>query len=113
MLLNHLNLTVENVPETQAFLTNYFGLNPVGGGNANIAFLTDENGTFISLIRGRDVQYPDTFHIGFRQASDEAVNELHRQLVEGGFEVEAPHRAHGSWTFYFNSPGKFVIEVLH
>ena len=40
MNLNHLNLTVTDVLETQKFLEKYFGMRH-GGGNKNIAFLTD------------------------------------------------------------------------
>jgi len=38
MKLNHLNLTVTNVPETHQFLQKYFGMRDMGGNN-NIAFL--------------------------------------------------------------------------
>ena len=43
MILNHLNLTVTDVRETQQFLQKYFGLSD-GGGNANMGFLRDDNG---------------------------------------------------------------------
>ena len=50
MKLNHLNLTVINSVETQEFLARYFGLKPRGKANKNMAFLSDDNGTVLSLM---------------------------------------------------------------
>jgi lactoylglutathione lyase len=117
MKLNHLNLTVDDPPQSQAFLAKYFGLKPMGKGGAKMAFLSDDNGMVLSLtsmtLSGESsVRYPTTFHIGFIQESEERVNELNRQLTADGFAVPPPSRQHGSWTFYFTAPGGFTIEVL-
>ena len=90
MNLNHINLTVEHVLETRTFLERYFGLHAVGEGAAGMAFLTDDNGTFISVLKGSDVSYPKTFHIGFRQASESQVNALHQRLLDDGINAPAP-----------------------
>jgi len=116
MKLNHLNLTVTDVPESHKFLEKYFGLRDAGGNN-NIAFLSDDNGLLLSLTSMKvgqetEVKYPANFHIGFMQESEERVNEINRRLKEDGFEVPPPARLHGSWTFYFRAPGGFTIEVL-
>jgi lactoylglutathione lyase len=116
MKLNHLNLTVTDVLETQRFLEKYFFLQPRGG-NDNIAFSTDDNGIVLTLtsmkVAGEtEVKYPGAFHIGFIQESEEQVNEINRRLKEDGFDVPPPSRQHGSWTFYFEAPGGFTIEVL-
>ena len=116
MKLNHLNLTVTDVPETHEFLEKYFGLRD-GGGNKNIAFLSDDNGLVLSLTsmkvgKETEVKYPVTFHIGFIQPSEARVNEINQRLKEDGFDVPPPSRQHGSWTFYFQAPGGFTIEVL-
>jgi lactoylglutathione lyase len=116
MKLNHLNLTVTDVLETQAFLEKYFGMQNMGG-NKNIAFLTDENGMILSLTSMKlggdtEVKYPNTFHIGFGQPSEARVNEINQRLKEDGFDVPTPSRQHHSWTFYFTAPGGFTIEVL-
>jgi catechol-2,3-dioxygenase len=117
MKLNHLNLTVPDVPGTRQFLQKYFGMED-GGGNNNIGFLRDENGIVLTLTsmkvsRDTEVHYPATFHIGFIQESEERVNEINQRLKEDGYEVDAPSRQHGSWTFYFTCPpGGFTIEVL-
>jgi catechol-2,3-dioxygenase len=116
MKLNHLNLTVTDVPVVRQFLAQYFGLRD-GGGNNNMAFLSDDNGMVLSLTSMRvggesQVVYPASFHIGFIQESPERVDEINRQLKSDGYDVPPPSRQHGSWTFYFQAPGGFVIEVL-
>jgi catechol-2,3-dioxygenase len=116
MKLNHLNLTVTDVPATRSFLMKYFGLID-GGGNNNIGFLRDDNGMVLTLTNAKvggetEVRYPATFHVGFIQESEEAVNKINAQLKADGYDVPPPSRQHGSWTFYFASPGGFTIEVL-
>jgi catechol 2,3-dioxygenase-like lactoylglutathione lyase family enzyme len=116
MKLNHLNLTVTDVPATRELLERYFGLRIVGG-NDNLALLSDDNGLVLTLTSMKmgnetEVRYPATFHIGFAQESQERVNEINRRLREDGFEVPPPSRQHGAWTFYFRAPGGFMIEVL-
>lgn len=117
MKLNHLNLAVTDVSGTQAFLEKYFGMKH-GGGNANIAFVSDENGMILTLTsmkvgRETEIRYPSTFHIGFIQETEGQVNEINNRLKTDGFDVPPPSRQHGSWTFYFLAPGGFTIEVLH
>ena len=90
MTLNHLNLTVTDVPATRAFLEQYFGLRSMGG-NANITLLSDDNGLALTLTSMKignetEVKYPATFHIGFGQEREEGVNEINRRLKEGGFD---------------------------
>jgi lactoylglutathione lyase len=114
--LNHLNLTVTDVQETYKFLETYFGMEGKGGSN-NIAFLTDENGMILTLTsmklgKETEVKYPASFHIGFCQPGEEAVNENNGRLKEDGYDVPEPSRQHGSWTFDFAAPGGFTIEVL-
>lgn len=116
MKLNHLNLTVTDVREAHAFLKEHFGLRDMGG-NRNIAFLSDENGIILSLASMKlaqesEVRYPGSFHIGFIQESEARVNEINQRLKEAGYDVPPPSRQHGSWTFYFEAPGGFTIEVL-
>jgi lactoylglutathione lyase len=116
MKLNHLNLTVTDVTATRQFLQAYLGLQD-GGGNKNIGFLTDDNGMVLTLTsmkvsQDTEVRYPNAFHIGFIQESEERVNEINRRLKDDGYDVPPPSRQHGAWTFYFTAPGGFTIEVL-
>lgn len=64
------------------------------------------------VAKGAEVRYPAGFHVGFIQESEEWVNEINQRLREDGYAIPKPARLHGSWTFYFNSPGGFMIEVL-
>lgn len=116
MKLNHINLTVTDVPECRQFLEKYFGLRAMGGNN-NLTVLSDDHGMVLTLTsikvgRETEVKYPATFHIGFAQPSPENVNEINQRLKDDGFDVPPPSRQHGSWTFYFLAPGGFTIEVL-
>ena len=60
----------------------------------------------------KGVRYPSSFHIGFIQPSPARVDEINKQLRDDGFNVDAPAHLHGSWTFYFQAPGGFTVEVL-
>jgi lactoylglutathione lyase len=117
MRLNHLNLTVPDVPQTREFFETYFGFRCVEekGRNA-LAVLVDESGFVLTLNnfeKAAKVEYPGAFHIGFMQESRERVDEMYLRLKSGGNEVEPPRQFHGAWTFYFRAPGGFLVEVLH
>ena len=49
----------------------------------------------------------------FTEETAERVDEINQRLRDDGYEVPKPSRLHGSWTFYFNAPGGFMVEVLH
>ncbi|HLZ60152.1 MAG TPA: VOC family protein [Ktedonosporobacter sp.] len=110
MKMNHLNLTVTDVPAAAHFLETYFGLRKQHGNNG-FTLLFDDDGLVFSLMKGSTVSYPGTFHIGFIQESEEQVNEMYQRLKDDGFEVKPPQRHHG-WTFYVQAPGGFTVEVL-
>lgn len=110
MTLNHLTLAVPDVAETKAFLEKYFGLKD-GGSRTNIAFLRDDVGMVLTIIKAKDVAYPAFFHIGFIQESEAKVDEINARMKEDGLDVAPPQRSHG-WTFYVQAPGGFLVEVL-
>jgi catechol 2,3-dioxygenase-like lactoylglutathione lyase family enzyme len=117
MALNHLNLTVPDVPQTREFFETYFGFRCVAErGRAALAVLADESG-FILTLNNFDgsarVEYPGAFHVGFNQRSRERVDEIYERLKSDGFEVKPPREFHGAWTFYLRAPGGFLVEVLH
>ena len=117
MRLNHLNLTVPDVPRTREFFETYFGFRCVAErGRDTLAVLVDEAGFVLTLNnfgKTTAVEYPGAFHVGFMQESRERVDEIHGRLKSGGFDVEPPREFHGAWTFYFRAPGGFLVEVLH
>lgn len=111
MTLNHLNLTVTNPEETSAFLAKYFGLE-ARGGNRGMQLLHDDRGMVLTLFKGRTVDYPSTFHIGFIQESAAKVDAINQRLRDDGITVDPPAVHHGAWAFYLRAPGGFVIEVM-
>ncbi|MCZ8521041.1 MULTISPECIES: VOC family protein [Paenibacillus] len=111
MKLNHLNLTVNDVKAASDFLEKYFELQIRTTRGHAFAVLSDDNGIALTLMKGNEVSYPGTFHIGFIQESEERVNEINQRLKDDGFDVEPPQRSH-AWTFYVKAPGGFTVEVL-
>lgn len=115
MRLNHVNLTVPDVPRTREFFETYFGLKCVAErGRDALAVMIDESGFILTVNnfeKVKEVEYPAAFHIGFMQDSRERVDEMYERLKSGGFEMEPPRDFHGAWTFYLRAPGEFVVEV--
>lgn len=111
MKLNHLNLTVDDVTASRAFLETYFGMKCAGSRGNGFAAMFDDEGFILTLMKGKQVQYPETFHIGFPQANELEVDRIYNLLKEDGFEIEPPKHAHG-YTFYVKAPGGFTVEVL-
>ncbi|MTW88344.1 VOC family protein [Virgibacillus dakarensis] len=111
MKLNHLNLTVNDVGVSKGFLETYFGLTCVGSGWSGFAAMFDDEGFVLTLMKGKNVQYPQTFHIGFPQENKEKVDEINMRLKNDGYDVDPPMESHG-YTFYVKAPGGFTIEVL-
>lgn len=112
MILNHLNLTVTDVPTACGFLERYFGFRKTGG-NAGLAVLLDDGGFVLTLMKAgktTDVQYPGNFHIGFFVESEDRVNALHARLKEDGYEVLTPERHH-AYGFYVEVPGGITVEI--
>jgi lactoylglutathione lyase len=116
MKMNHVNLTVDDVAGASKLLQKHFGLRPAAEERKNFVVLFDDDNFVLTLIgagRSGAVEYPRTFHIGFGQPSREYVNEIHRRLVEDGYDIqETPREEHHAWTFYFKAPGGFTVEVL-
>ena len=109
MRLNHVNLTVTDVPAAAQFLETYFGLRRQPGGNKGFTLLFDDNYLALTLMKAGQVSYPGTFHIGFSQESEEQVNKIYQRLKDDGIEVNPPQRSH-AWTFYIQAPGGFTVE---
>jgi catechol 2,3-dioxygenase-like lactoylglutathione lyase family enzyme len=116
MKLNHLNLTVSDVPAASEFLVKYFGLRSMGG-NAGMGFLTDEDDTWgfvLTLMKGgqkEPFKYPGNFHIGFFVENNEKVDEIYRHLKDDGHAAEPPEHHNHGYGFYVDAPGGFTVEV--
>ena len=115
MRLNHINLTVTDVPAAAAFLTIYFGLISHGG-NAGMAVLRDtagDDGMVLTLMKANPlkVHYPETFHVGFFVASRDDVNAVYASMRADGMQVDEPSDTGHSYGFYVTAPGGFLVEV--
>ena len=75
------------------------------------AFLHDDTDAVISLFRVKDATYPKIFHIGFIQDDAAKVDAIHERLAAAGFAPGEPRDEHGRYTFYFEAPGGFTVEV--
>ena len=117
MVLNHLNLTVPDVPKSRDFFETYFGFKCVAErGRDALAVMVDESRFVLTLNnfdKATEVTYPGAFHVGFMQDSREKVDEIFEKLKAGGLDPQPPREFHGAWTFYFKAPGGFTVEVLH
>jgi lactoylglutathione lyase len=117
MRLNHLNLTVADVPKSRDFFATYFGFKcVVEKGRDAIAVMIDDSEFVLALSnfdKVAEVSYPGAFHIGFMQDSRAKVDEIFERLKADGFDPQSPREFHGAWTFYFQAPGGFTVEVGH
>jgi lactoylglutathione lyase len=117
MALNHINLVTPDVPKSREFFERYFGFRCVfDRGRDALAVLVDSSGFILTLSnvdKVTSVEYPGIFHIGFMQDSRERVDEIYQRLKTDGFDLEPPKEFHGAWTFYFQAPGGFTVEVGH
>lgn len=116
MKLNHLNLTVADVPETRRFLEKYLGLRSMEGTKDDATFvgLLDDGGFVLTLMQVGQVDetnYPASFHIGFLQESEVRVTEIYQRLKADGFDVEPPRQSGQGLDLYFLAPGGFTIQV--
>lgn len=117
MVINHINLTVTDVFEAEAFLSKYFDLKNQradGDTSGGMGFLFDDNGMVITLMKAgarTEVKYPGFFHIGFIQESEAHVDALYQRLKADGYDVHPPQHSHG-YTFYVQAPGGFMVEIL-
>ncbi|WP_202077914.1 VOC family protein [Caldalkalibacillus salinus] len=111
MKLRHLNLTVDDVEASRKFLETYFDMKWVGGNGKGFAVMFDDDQFVLTLMKGMNVQYPKTFHVGFPQESREKVDDINKRLKTDGYEVDAPIESHG-YTFYVQAPGEFTVEVI-
>ena len=111
MKLNHLNLTVDDVAASRDFLETYFGMTCVGSRGNGFAVMFDDNQFVLSLMKGKEVQYPKTFHIGFPQETREKVDQINKRLKNDGYKVDPPVESH-AYTFYVQAPGGFTVEIM-
>jgi lactoylglutathione lyase len=109
--LAHINLTVNDVEVSAAFLETYFQLRRGGLGDGFAVLYDGDEQFLLTLMKGKDVQYPKTFHIGFIQESRKNVDQIYQRLKLDGYKVTPPVDHHG-YGFYVQAPGGFTVEVV-
>ncbi len=50
-----------------------------------LTVMRDNDGFILTLMKGKDVHYPKTFHVGFPQEIEEQVDKINQRLKEDGF----------------------------
>lgn len=116
MQLNHINLCVPDVTNARQFFEKYFGFTCTAEkGEGIIAVLKGGDDFLLVLSKLRDngtTLYPQDFHIGFMQQTQQQVLDIYNNLKAGGITVERePKKIRDSFGFYFMAPGNIMIEV--
>ena len=94
MKINHLNLSVPDVPQTARFFAEFFGLHLTEQkGRDTLAVLYDDAG-FSLILSNFDRKiipsYPRDFHLGFIQEDQEQVRAIHARLQAAGYTLKPP-----------------------
>jgi catechol 2,3-dioxygenase-like lactoylglutathione lyase family enzyme len=117
--LNHLNLSVSDVPQLTRFFQESFGFHLTDQrGTGKLSVLLGDDGFVLTLMHDKNVTsttYPSLFHVGFLVSSTDAVHDRHARIVEAGYEAPAPAiLARGgpkTYGFYCHAPGGVMVEV--
>ena len=117
MTLNHLNLSVQDVPAARTFFETYFDLTSEDRKpNDTLSVLTGTDGFVLVLMNERLNQngnktYPDAFHLGFFLNNQEEVISLFDKLKDGGIHLEQqPQKIRRTFGFYFHFQ-TIMIEI--
>ncbi|PSL46071.1 catechol 2,3-dioxygenase-like lactoylglutathione lyase family enzyme [Chitinophaga niastensis] len=117
MQLNHLNLSVQDVPAARKFFETYLDFQSTDTKpNDTLAVLTGADGFILVLMNQRmnekgNTSYPDAFHIGFYVADEAAVLAIYDRLQNSGILLEqVPQRIRKNFGFYFRYDA-FMIEI--
>jgi lactoylglutathione lyase len=117
MALNHINIPVSDPVGMQTFLIKYLCMTAMRPGNDAMALCADENDMQLVLMGPKlsgetSPIFPQVFHFGFRQKTEEEVNQIYQTMIDDGLDIAPPHKVHGAWAFYYRSPWNVMIEVV-
>jgi catechol 2,3-dioxygenase-like lactoylglutathione lyase family enzyme len=116
MRLNHLDLQVDDVPATAAFLERYFGLTIHGNRTSPAIIILSDDGGFTLVVQRRKragEAYPEGFHIGFLVDGENTVRQQHARMVADGVACSDVFVNHRGTMFYLTAPGGITVEVGH
>lgn len=115
MKLNHLSLSVPDVPATAAFMGKYFGFKIVNAKGNNIISVMEGNNDFVlvlTTLKQGEGPYPTDFHFGFIVDTEAEVFSVFNLLIADGISIpRIPSKIRNSLAFYFHIPGGIMMEV--
>jgi catechol 2,3-dioxygenase-like lactoylglutathione lyase family enzyme len=117
MKLNHINLPVKDVTAAREFFETYFGFRSDDIKlNDTLSILRGEDGFTLVVMSEKLNQngnhiYPDAFHIGFFQPTDQDVIAVYERLKAGGVILtQEPQLIRKTFGFYFHYQN-ILIEI--
>lgn len=111
MQLNHIDLSVPDLDAAVAFFENGFGFKVIKCFD-DMRILAGDGPFMLALTQCAEPRYPESFHIGFLQASPEAVTETYQRLLASGIAVLAPPASlYGAFIFHALAPGGIRVEI--
>lgn len=118
MKLNHLNLSVPDIPSARSFFETYLDFTCTDSKlNDTLSVLNGEDGFILVLMsqhmnRNGNNAYPDSFHIGFYLKNEAEVLAKFEQLTNAGFILEQePQRIRKVFGFYYLHQN-ILIEIV-
>jgi catechol-2,3-dioxygenase len=117
--LNHTNLTTYNVPALTEFFCSVFEFQLMTQRNDKLAVLTNSDGFVLTLMYDKRMTpeqgYPGLFHVGFLQATQEAVNLVHEAMNSRSYTAPVPAKLQRggppTYGFYYEAAGGVLVEV--
>lgn len=110
--INHLNLTVRDIPATREFLRRWFGFTCTMERDA-ISILEDGQGFVLTLMPLKEDDpsaYPGSFHLGF-YVPVETVESMHAEMTVAGLAPGEISRIHRGTMFYVTDPSGILVEI--
>jgi catechol-2,3-dioxygenase len=116
MKLNHINLVITDISTAIHLFEKHFGFkcSQIKGDNI-VAILKGADDFTLVLMTSKDgdFKFPSAFHIGFMQATTQAVADIYQSLKNSGVNVgQEPRNIRDSFGFYFLFDN-LMIEVGH
>ena len=119
MQLNHLHLSVSDVPACSRVFARYFGFSQLeASANGGFAVLSNSDGFVLVLMRhakhvDAEHAYPPLFHIGFLIEDEARVVQSHAEITAAGLHASPLEFSRGARRFYCRAPGGILIEIGH
>ncbi|SHE68207.1 Catechol 2,3-dioxygenase [Seinonella peptonophila] len=120
MKLQHLNLCVTDITESQNFFENLFGFKTLARRGEATAVLNDDHGFTLVLSNPKAFgneppEYPKDFHVGFFVETPDEVDQMYRRLQEvAGIEIDSePRNMRGGYTIYFRALDGILFEITY